>query len=98
MNKLSFIINGTQLTKKGVLSDDLRLNFKFEGNKNNWKKCKVVAVFERNREEYAAAIKADGTCLLPEELRDSNYFRIKVIVKKEEIILETNTILITKGV
>ena len=98
MNQLKFTIDDTNLSSQGNFSDQSRFKFELIGNSNKYKNCKIVAVFEKNREEYAVPIKEDYSCKLPFNLENSNYFSIRVIREKDGIKFNTNTILINKEV
>lgn len=98
MDKLKIIIDGTKLSSQGTFSGQSRLKFEPIDDPNKYKDCKIVAVFERNRKEYAIPINSDCSCELPSDLKNSNYFRIRVVHEKDKIQTTTNTILITKEV
>lgn len=98
MDDLKFIINDTKLSSQGNFSRQSRFKFELKGDPNNYKDCKMVAVFERNREEYAIPIKEDCSCELPIDLENSTYFRFRVVREKDGLRSTTNTILINKEV
>lgn len=101
MRELKFSINGQKLSKAGDMSHIIRgskgyLNCSFTFESEDWIGYKVAAVFELQDEEYAIPVNSSGECLVPDEVTDSSYFKLRLVGKKNDSVLTTSRILISQ--
>ena len=102
MRDLHFTIDGQKLSKNGDFSNIVRETkgylkccFSFIGD--DWKGHKVVAVFENSdSKEFAVSMNTDKTCMVPDEVTDGSYFKIKMIGVNDKRRILTNKILISQ--
>lgn len=101
MRKLQFSINGQKLSKSGDMSHIVRgskgyLLCSFIFDSEDWTGYKIAAVFEVQDEEYAVPVSSSGECLVPDEVTDSSYFKLRLVGKKNDLMLTTNRVLISQ--
>lgn len=84
MRILKFNVDNQKLEKVGDFSGIIRGSkkylkclFCFDGD--TWHELRKIAVFENTNGEYAVRLLSDGTCLIPDEVTDGSFFRIKVV-------------------
>lgn len=87
MRTLNFKINGQRLSKDGDFSNIIKgtkgyLKCAFKTDDKDWINCRIIAVFETPNYEDAVVLKADNTCVIPDKITDSDYFRLHVVGTK----------------
>lgn len=103
MRILTFSIEGQKLYKYGDFSHIVRntkqyLKCSFNFVDADWSKYKRIAVFEFEDNEYAIPIAGDNTCVVPDEVTDRRYFKLKVVgVKKDGTLTTTKEIIEQEG-
>lgn len=101
MRELKFSIDGQKLSKDGDMSHIIRgskgyLNCSFIFKSDDWSGYKIVAVFELQNEEFPVPISSRGECLVPDEVTDFSCFKIRLVGKKNDLMITTNRILISQ--
>ena len=101
MRELNFTVDKQKLSKVGNFYNIvkgskgfLKCRFNFEGT--DWMNHKAIAVFESNGEESAVWLNSDMTCMVPDEVTDGSYFKIKMIGVNDKRRILTNKILISQ--
>ena len=106
MRELNFTIDKQKLSKSGDFSNIIRgskgylkCRFNFEGT--DWLNHKLIAVFESNGEEFARKLNIDKTCIVPDEVTDGSYFKVRVVganLKQSSLsMITTNKLIISQG-
>lgn len=72
----------------------LKCGFNFVGDE--WSKRKIVAVFSTKEIQEYAVIVLQNTCKVPDEITDSDYFKMELIGAKGTNRIKTNKILISQ--
>lgn len=100
MRTLQFSVDKQKLSKNGDFSGIIRgtkgyLKCDFAFNSNDWAGYKVVAVFEKNKEEFAVAVRS-GSCTIPNEVTDGSYFKVRLVGAIGDNRITTNRVLISQ--
>ena len=84
MRTLNFNIENQKLKKDGDFSgiirgskQYLRCFFSFDGD--TWNGLRKIAVFENLNGEHAVDLSRDGSCIVPDEVTDGSFFRVKMV-------------------
>lgn len=98
MRTLKFEVAGQKLTKIGDFSNIVKgskqyLKCEFSFDRTEWLKHKVVAIFEQDGNEYPVAV-LNSTCMIPDEVTDSSFFKVRLIGVRNECHINTNKVLI----
>lgn len=99
MRTLQFNIEGQKLMKEGDFSNIVRgskglLQCRFNFIGRDVLDSKIIAVFERDKKEYAIPVDIDGTCMVPDEITDSPCFKLKLISVRDKCKMSTDSIII----
>lgn len=103
MRTLYFEINGQTLRKidnfSGIIKGSKQyLKCHFAVKDSEWTGMGMVAVFENSDGTYAVAVQKDGSCMVPDEVTDSSYFKVSVVgVSGKSKKITTNKELINQG-
>lgn len=102
MRVLPFKITKQQIVKNGDFThiakgtkNYLQCKFEFE-NTEDWRGCKIIAAFENQIREAAAVVSDDLTCMVPNEMTDSKYFKIRLIGVRGKNRINTNKELVSQ--
>ena len=83
MRTLNFNIENQSLKKNGDFSGIIRGSkqylkclFAFDGD--TWNGLRKIAVFENLNGEYAVDLSRDSSCMVPDEVTDGRFFRVKI--------------------
>ena len=104
MRVLPFKISNQQIVKNGDFThiikgtkNYLQCKFEFE-NSEDWYGCTIIAAFENQRKECAVVVSNELTCMVPNEMTDSKYFKMKLIGVRDSkrININTNRVLISQ--
>ena len=103
MRVLPFKITKQQIVKNGDFAhiakgtkNYLQCKFEFE-NTEDWDGYMIVAVFENQHKESARVVSDGLTCMVPDEMTDSKYFKIRLIgVKGGRNRITTNRELVSQ--
>lgn len=102
MRELNFTVDKQKLSKVGNFYNIvkgskgfLKCRFNFEGT--DWMNHKAIAVFESNGEESAVWLNSDMTCMVPDEVTDGSYFKVKMVGVNHDSTITTNKLVISQG-
>lgn len=103
MRSLMFKVNAQKITKdpecnfEGIVAGTegyLKAKFSFS---EEWNDCIQVASFWRGKEEHAERI-VNGECTIPTEALTGATFKVSVIGKRRDFLINTNKTLVVQEV
>ena len=103
MRILPFILNGQKLSKNGDFSHIIRgtkgyLKCEFDFKGIDWIGYNRICVFNFKNKEYAKKISSNNMCMIPDEITDEKYFKIKVVgIKGDDVIYSTTELIEQEG-
>lgn len=102
MRVLPFKISNQQIVKDGDFThitkgtkNYLQCKFEFE-NSEDWHGCTIIAAFENQQKECAVVVSNELTCMVPNEMTDSKYFKMRLIGVRDSKRINTNRVLISQ--
>lgn len=101
MRLLNFNVNGQKLSKNGDFSGIVRgtkgylkCSFNFDGE--DWRNCKIAAVFKNRAGEYPVAMSNERIVMIPPEITAEKSFKLWVVGMKDGYKITTNKLLISQ--
>lgn len=99
MRTLQFTVEGQMLRKDGDFSNIIKgskgfLKCRFDFLGRDLMDAKIIALFERNKKEYAVPVDIDGTCMVPDEVTDEPCYKLRIVGVRDNCRMYTDSVTI----